>query len=90
MLRAVSAPTKELLELLVDNKLDLVLGSPTDRVIHNLEYLTIMEEDLYLVVSDSLLSNIFQILSGMQREVFQRCRYSPFSKRSILCRYQGI
>lgn len=59
MLRAVSAPTKELLELLVDNKLDLVLGSPTDRVIHNLEYLTIMEEDLYLVVSDSLLQQYF-------------------------------
>lgn len=58
-LQAVSAPTKELLELLVDNKLDLVLGSPTDRVIPNLEYLTIMEEDLYLVVSDSLLEQYF-------------------------------
>ncbi len=90
MLRAVSAPTKELLELLVDNKLDFVLGSPTDRVIHNLEYLTIMEEDLYLVVSDSLLQQYFPDSIRNAKRSFQRCRYSPFSKRSILCRYQGI
>lgn len=97
MLRAVSAPTKELLELLVDNKLDLVLGSPTDRVIPNLEYLTIMEEDLYLVVSDSLLQQYFpdsypeckeEFYNGADIRLFQNVPFCAATKgynsRSII------
>lgn len=71
-LRAVSAPTKELLERLADNKLDLVLGSQTDRVVPELEYLTIMEEDLYLVVSDALLSQYFQTSYPACKEEFSK------------------
>lgn len=58
-LKASSAPTSEMLEQLLENKLDLVLGGTTDRTAPNLTYDTILEEDLYLVVSDNLLRKYF-------------------------------
>lgn len=58
-LKASSAPTSEMLDQLLENKLDLVLGGTTDRTAPNLAYDTILEEDLYLVVSDNLLRQYF-------------------------------
>ena len=58
-LQAVSAPTSSMLEQLSENKLDLVLGSMTGYFSSGLDYVTIAEEDLYLVVSDNLLRQYF-------------------------------
>lgn len=58
-LRATSAPTKQMLERLLENKLDLVLGSPTGQVNPDLEYSTVLNETLYVVVSDNLLKQYF-------------------------------
>lgn len=58
-LKANSAPTSQMQEQLLDNKLDLILGTTTDHFSPNLEYSTILEEDLYLVVSDNLLRQYF-------------------------------
>jgi len=66
-LQAVSAPTSEMLRQLGENKLDLVLGSPAERSSADLEYTTILEEDLYLVVSDNLLRQYFP-------DTFPECR----------------
>ena len=58
-LKAVSAPTSEMLDMLLENKLDLVLGGLTRRTSPALEFKRVMDEDLYLVVSDNLLRTHF-------------------------------
>jgi len=58
-LQAVSAPTSSMLDQLLNNKLDLVLGSTTGSFSENLDFITVAEEDLYLVVSDNLLREYF-------------------------------
>jgi len=58
-LKATSAPTIQMLDQLLENKLDLVMGSSTGRISPNLEYTAIFEESLYLVVSDNLLRQYF-------------------------------
>lgn len=58
-LKAVSAPTSEMLDMLLENKLDLVLGGLTRRTSPALEFKRVMDEDLYLVVSDNLLRTYF-------------------------------
>jgi DNA-binding transcriptional LysR family regulator len=59
ILKATSAPTTQMLDLLLENKLDLVLGNYTSRGRPNLEYTPIFEENLFLVVSDNLLRQYF-------------------------------
>ena len=58
-LKAVSAPTSEMLDMLLENKLDLVLGSLTQRSSSSLTFHHVMDEDLYLVVSDHFLRSKF-------------------------------
>lgn len=88
-LQAVSAPTSEMLDQLLDNKLDLILGSTTERHSSALEYTTILNEDLYLVVSDNLLRQYFpasfpackkKFLSGADIRLFQDMPFCAVSK----------
>lgn len=58
-LRATSAPTAQMLNKLLDNKLDLVLGSPTGQFNPLLDYSPVLNETLYLVISDNLLRQHF-------------------------------
>lgn len=57
--KAVSASTPEMLRLLAENKLDIVLGSASTKAFPELEEKLVLEEDLYLVVSDRLLARCF-------------------------------
>ena len=59
MLKAASAPTSSMLEQLSDNKLDLVLGTTMEQTGANLDYVRVIDEHLYLVVSDNLLRQYF-------------------------------
>lgn len=58
-LQATAAPTTEMLTLLSENKLDLVLGTTIGVPICGLNYSLIMNENLYLVISDNLLKKYF-------------------------------
>lgn len=58
-LQAVGAPTAEMIRSLLDNKLDLVLGGSTDQACPGLKYDTILQENMYLIVSDHLLRQYF-------------------------------
>lgn len=58
-IKAVSAPTQDMLKQLSENKLDIVLGSSVQKSYPNLEQTVVLEENLYLVVSDVLLQQYF-------------------------------
>ena len=58
-LRVTSAPTAQMLDRLLENKLDLVLGSPTGQFNPALDYSAVLNETLYLVISDRLLRQYF-------------------------------
>ena len=88
-LQAVSAPTVSMLEQLMENKLDLILGSTPGYFPGNLDYVTVVEEDLYLVVSDNLLRQYFPnkfpackktFLSGADLKLFQEMPFCAASK----------
>lgn len=69
-LKAVSDPSTVMLQALLDNQLDLVLGGTLRRLSPELEYTTVLEEDLYLVVSDGLLRQYFPDSYPACKEVF--------------------
>lgn len=71
-LKAVSAPTSEMLDMLLENKLDLVLGGLTRRTSPALEFKRVMDEDLYLVVSDNLLRTHFPADYPACKEAFAK------------------
>lgn len=72
IIKAVSAPTLELLKQLSENKLDMVLGSSAQKSYPNLEQTVILEEKLYLVVSDALLCQHFPDRFPACKEEFSR------------------
>lgn len=88
-LQAVGAPTTEMIQSLLDNKLDLVLGGTTDQIGPNLECDTVLEENLYLVVSDQLLRQYFpgefpackeKLARGADLRMFQRMPFCLTTK----------
>lgn len=81
-LKAVSAPTSEMLDMLLENKLDLVLGGLTRRTSPALEFKRVMDEDLYLVVSDNLLRTHFPA-------DYPACK-EAFANGADLCLFEGM
>ncbi len=81
-LKAVSAPTSEMLDMLLENKLDLVLGGSTRRTAPALEFKRVMDEDLYLVVSDNLLRTHFP-------EDYPACK-KTFAQGADLRLFEGL
>lgn len=71
-IRATSAPTKQMLERLLENKLDLVLGSPTGQFDPKLEYSAVLNETLYIVISDNLLKQYFPNDYSTRKEKMMR------------------
>ena len=59
VVRAIGAPTSQMQVMLQENKLDLALGGYTGKQVPGLEYNMVLEEDLYIVVSDNLLRTYF-------------------------------
>ena len=96
-LKAVSAPTSEMLDMLLENKLDLVLGGLTRRTVPTLDFKRVMDEDLYLVVSDNLLRTYFAadypackeaFIQGADLRLFEALPFTAahkgFNSRTIL------
>lgn len=88
-LKATAAPTKKMLAQLTENKLELVLGTTIETPYPSLNYSLVMEEELYLVVSDNLLRQYFPdsypdcvqtFVKGADLALFQDMPFSAASK----------
>lgn len=90
-LKAISAPTVEMLDQLLENKLDLVLGSDTGQSRPNLAYTAILEEEQFLVVSDNLLRQYFpEQYPGCKQTFAQGVDLRQFGDLPFCLLYRGF
>lgn len=74
--------SRELGESVLENRLDLVLLNKSDLSSHQLDLEPLLEEQLYLVISDGMLRTYFP-------EQYPRC-IQEFSNGADLARFQGV
>lgn len=97
MIKAVSAPSPEMLAQLSENKLDVVIAGQSSSPQVNLVYRPLLTEKLYLVISDNLLRRYFPDNYPLCKEEFSQgadlvkfqcvpfiLNYPGFSSRQLL------
>jgi len=83
LVKVISAPSPEMLEQLLQNKLDFIVAGSADNPNPNLIYQTILNERLYLVISDNLLQQYFG-------DKFLACK-KAFSEQGVdLCQLKDV
>lgn len=84
-LRIVSAPSPDLREMILNNKLDIMIANESSSVSNSLEVTELLSEKLYLVISDAMLEEYFpnqvnqmkeQRKNGIDLRLF---RHAPFA-----------
>ncbi len=91
LMKVVSNPSPEMVQSLLENKLDIVIAGPTVGSDPHLNYQTVLNEELYLVITDNLLRQYFPEEYPRCKEVFSHgADLRLFSRIPFILNYPGF